>query len=71
MSKISPFFINIKEVSRKEILEALAMFYPKGSGPLSMMRICCGLLLNIAELRGFTITEQDIRALRNVTEADE
>lgn len=65
MSKISPFFTNPETCTREEIVDALASFYPVGSGPLGMMRITCGLLLNLAEVRGFErITEAEIRDRR-------
>ena len=61
MSQVSPFFENPEEITREEILDALISFYPKGPGPLGMKRIICGVLLNIAVLRGFEpITSEEI-----------
>lgn len=65
MSKISPCFDVPEKVSREEILDMLIVFYPVGSGPLGMMRITCGLMLNLAVLRGFEpISEEEVRKRR-------
>jgi len=65
MTKIAPFFENPDKISREELLEQISWFYPSGSGPLSMMRMICGLMLNICSLRGFEpITEQEILKYR-------
>lgn len=60
--KIWPYF-NVDELTREEVLQHIQALYPRGSGPLGMMRIACNLLINIAELKGFEpFTEEELKA---------
>ncbi len=45
--------LNASTITREELLEELRYWQPVGSGPLSVMREVCRLLIQIGELRGF------------------
>lgn len=53
------FLFDVNTVTREELLEQMKYWKAQGSGPLSLMKIICGLISQIAELRGFTPFSHD------------
>ncbi len=47
-------YVDLDETKLKALWNA---YYPKGSGPLSMMRTVCMLIENIGRLRGFDVSK--------------
>ena len=52
--------------SKKELEQMYVSFYPRGSGPLTMMSCICHLLEEISELRGYEIDFLGVLAENNI-----
>lgn len=59
------FLFDAKTVTREALLEQMKYWRPAGSGPLHMMKYMCGLISQVAELRGFApFTVEEVNAPR-------
>lgn len=46
-------YLDLKTITRNEIVHLIRVWPPRGSGPLGPCKVICALLFNVAELKGF------------------
>lgn len=62
----TPMF-DAKSLTREDLLSLVVLWWPRGSGPLSMLSTIVSLLIQIGELRGFApFTPEEVEALSHV-----